>query len=119
MKRSWHVIALALSVIPLAAAAQTGGFVGPDGRKPPVNVVEVANLAEDTPVRLVGYIVKSLGDERYEFSDESGTIVVEIDDDEWNGLEITPNDQVEITGEIDREGDRLEVEVESVRAANR
>lgn len=119
MKRSWPFAALALSAIPLTATADpAGGFVGPDARKPPITVVEAAALGEDTSVRLVGFIVKSLGDERYEFSDETGTLVVEIDDDDWNGVEVTPNDHVELAGEIDRDDGQVELDVDSVRAAN-
>lgn len=115
MKRTIALVALA--TLPVVAAAQSdprGGFTGPDGRQPPITVVEALALPDDSRVRLVGYIVRSLGDEEYEFSDETGTIVVEIDDDEWNGLEVTPNDRVELAGEIDDEGRNTGLDVESV-----
>jgi uncharacterized protein (TIGR00156 family) len=74
-------------------------------------------LPEDTDVKVRGYIVRSLGDEKYEFRDDSGTIVVEIDDDDWGGLEVTPDAHVEITGEIEEERNGNELDVETIRRA--
>ncbi|HET6630522.1 MAG TPA: NirD/YgiW/YdeI family stress tolerance protein [Woeseiaceae bacterium] len=105
-------IALALSA---AALAQADGFNGPGDRPQPATAAEAANLPDDAEVTLSGYIVRSLGDERYEFQDDTGTLIVEIDDDEWQGAEITPNDPVELTGELDHEGRELELEVDHIR----
>lgn len=106
-----------LAFAALTAAAQSppaGGFTGPDAARL-VTAAEAATLADDTAVRLEGYIVRSLGDEKYEFKDDSGTIVVEIDDEDWRGVEATPTTRVELSGEIDRERDKTEVDVDSVR----
>ncbi|HLT90197.1 MAG TPA: NirD/YgiW/YdeI family stress tolerance protein [Woeseiaceae bacterium] len=118
MKRK-QLLACVLAAAPLMAAAgqQQGGFVGPDARQAPVTAAEAMNLPDDASVRLVGYIVRSLGDERYEFKDDSGTLIVEIDDDDWGGLEVRPEDRVELAGEIDREGQSVEIDVDTVRAA--
>jgi uncharacterized protein (TIGR00156 family) len=98
-----------------AALAQADGFNGPGDRPQPATAAEAATLPDDAKVTLSGYIVRSLGDEQYEFRDATGTLVVEIDDDEWQGAEITPNDPVELTGEIDHEGQDLELEVDHIR----
>lgn len=116
MKRTICLVTLA-TVPFIAQADPRGGFTGPDGRRPPITVVEALALPEDSQVTLVGYILRSLGDELYEFRDDTGTLVAEIDDDEWDGLEVTPNDQVELSGEIDHEGRDIGVDVESVRLA--
>lgn len=108
---------LALCTIGFAANAQTGGFTGPDNRQL-VTVAQVAELADDTDVKLVGYIAKSLGDEKYEFSDDSGVIVIEIDDDDWNGVEATPDVRVEIAGEVDKDRKSTEIEVDVIRIAD-
>jgi uncharacterized protein (TIGR00156 family) len=115
MKLAYPIAALAL--VALTAHAQSGGFSGPDNRRA-VTTAEIAALDDDTSVRLVGYVVESVGDEEYTFRDETGTIVVEIDDDEWNGIEVTPTIRVEIAGEVDREGDKAEIEVDSIRLAD-
>ncbi len=115
MNKTAYPFVLLLAAAPLAIAAdRTGGFNGPDGRKA-VTAAEAAGLPDDTAVRLTGHITKSLGDERYEFRDDTGTLIVEIDDDDWDGAEVTPDDQVELAGEIDYEGRELEIDVESVR----
>jgi uncharacterized protein (TIGR00156 family) len=64
---------------------------------------------------LRGKIERFLGDERYVFSDGSGTITVEIDNRLWAGLSVSQTDTVEISGEIDRDFRGIEVEVSSIR----
>jgi uncharacterized protein (TIGR00156 family) len=119
MKRSLPLItagAVSLASIAFAAdAGAQGGFSGPDNLRE-VTVAEALELPDDTDVKVQGYIVRALGDEKYEFRDDSGTIVVEIDDDEWGGVEATPDMQVEIAGEIDQERSGNELEAETVRA---
>ena len=84
-------------------------------RTVPTTTVSEALLMEDnTPVALVGTITQNLGDEKYQFTDNTGTIVVEIDDEDWNGLTPNPNDMVVITGEIDKDGNIVEVDAETV-----
>jgi uncharacterized protein (TIGR00156 family) len=78
-------------------------------------VAEVDGLAVDTEIRLVVFIVRKTGDEKYEFKDDSGALIVEFDDDEWRGIEVSPSNKVELTGEVDRERTRTEVEVDSVK----
>ena len=51
---------------------------------------------------LKGKIEKSLGGDKYQFNDGTGIIIIEIDDDEWDGIFVTPNNIIEITGEIDK-----------------
>ena len=78
-----------------------GGFNGP--ALAPTTVAEALKLSDDTPVVLVGKIEKNLGHEKYLFNDASGSVIVEIDDDDWNGVNVTPADTIEIRGEVDKE----------------
>lgn len=96
------------------AADPAGGFKGPDELQL-TTAASAAGKPDDTPVKLQGYIVKSLGDERYEFRDETGTLVVEIDHDDWRGVEATPETRIELRGEIDKEWNKVEVDADSVR----
>jgi uncharacterized protein (TIGR00156 family) len=118
MKRSLQLLAtgaLSVSALSLAAHAQgQGGFNGPDNLRV-ATVAEALELADDTHVKVQGQIVRSLGDEKYELTDGSATIVVEIDDDDWGGLEATPDMQVEITGEIDQERSGNELDADTIR----
>ncbi len=110
----YTIAALLLSA---AALAQADGFKGPGDNPRPTTAAEAAGLPDDAEVTLSGYLVRSLGDERYEFRDDTGTLVVEIDDDDWQGVEVTPNDPVELTGEIDHEGQNVELDVDRIRLA--
>lgn len=77
-----------------------GGFTGPGAAA--VNTVQGAlNAYDDTIVTLTGKITRQVAHEKYEFSDNTGTIIVEIDDDEWYGVQAGPNDTVQIRGEVD------------------
>jgi uncharacterized protein (TIGR00156 family) len=80
-----------------------------------MTVAEAKEQSEERAIKVQGYIVKSLGDEKYELQDDSGTIVVEIDDEDWRGVEVTPTDRVELSGEIDKEWNEVELEAESVK----
>lgn len=75
-------------------------------------------LKDDTPVTLKGRIIERLGDERYTFKDATGTIVVDIDDEDWKGLEVTPEMDIIIEGEVDKKRSRIEVDADSIRLAN-
>lgn len=85
----------------VSAQLVNGGFKGP-GIKP-VTVHQALQLKDDTPVVLVGQIERSLGNEKYLFKDTTGTVTVEIDDDDWHGVQVTPENTVEIHGEVDKE----------------
>ncbi len=83
-----------------ATASGKGGFQGPGVET--ISVVEALKLSDDTPVVLNGKIEKSLGDEKYLFNDGTATVIIEIDDDDWGGLNVTPEDVVVISGEVDK-----------------
>ncbi|GHV64123.1 hypothetical protein AGMMS49587_15860 [Spirochaetia bacterium] len=93
------------------AAAQ--GYTGPG--LDAVTVVEAKNFRDDTPVVLRGKIERFLGNERYLFTDSTGTITVEIDDMLWVGLSINQNDTVEVSGEVDKDFRGIEIEVNSIK----
>ena len=90
-----------------APNAGGAGFVGEETF---VSVSNAKNMPDDTMLVLRGNIIKSLGDEKYIFQDETDTITVEIDDDDWRGMTITPTDTVVLYGEVDA-GPVTEIEV--------
>ena len=63
---------------------------------------------------LEGKIEKSLGKERYVFSDATGSVNVEIDDDDWNGITVTPQNIVIIKGEVEKDMFKTEIEVDVI-----
>jgi uncharacterized protein (TIGR00156 family) len=114
MKMKYLICLVGLLVsVGLSANAQQGGYKGPGAVT--TTVAEAKNLRDDTPVILQGKIERSLGDEKYLFSDDTGNIVIEIDNRIWGGLSVDENEAVEINGEIDREFRRNKVEVRTIR----
>lgn len=91
---------------------QAGGFQGPSG-----SVTTVANakgLRDDTWVTLRGNIVERISDDKYTFKDASGTVNIDIDHKRWNGQTITPQDVVEIQGEVDKDWNSVEIDVKQI-----
>lgn len=96
-------------------AGYTGGFTGPSSNKV-ITVEEAKKLSDDKEVVLVGNITQHVKSDKYLFKDASGTITVEIDQDEWRGQSISPEDTVEIIGEIDQSMFKdPKIDVDSVR----
>jgi uncharacterized protein (TIGR00156 family) len=89
------------------------GYQGPGAEL--VTVETIKNLRDDFPVTLQGKIERFLGDEKYLFTDGTGSIVVEIDDRLWHGISIDQNDTVEISGDVDKEFVRSEIEVNGIK----
>ncbi|MEC4727315.1 NirD/YgiW/YdeI family stress tolerance protein [Shewanella sp. D64] len=104
------------SVFAAQSTEQKGGFTGPSAVT--VNTVQVAlDSKDDTPVTLTGYILSALGDEEYKFSDDTGEIIIEIDNRDWNGIEATPETQIVIQGEVDSNWSYTTIDVNSVQLA--
>jgi len=93
-------------------AKSSGGFTGPNDSL--TTVAEALKKADDDRVTLVGKIETQLGHEKYNFSDGTGTIVLDISDKRWRGLEVNPEDTVEVVGEIDRDAKGVEVDVKRI-----
>ena len=116
--------AVAVSAIALSSAAfagsngTNGGFTGPGTEMTVVSVQEAKGMNDDAVVVLQGNIQKKIGDELYLFSDGKETIAIEIDDDDWNGLNVGPDDVVEITGEVDKGWTSIEIDVDQIKKVN-
>ena len=84
-----------------------------------VGTVKQALVAkDDTKVEVKGYVVKAIGDEKYQFRDSTGTITVDIDDDLWNGKAVSAKTSVTLIGEVDidhKPAKRVEIDVDQVR----
>lgn len=99
-------------VVSPTSKAMGGGFDGPAVAT--TKVSEALTFGDDTPVLLVGTIQKKLGGELYSFTDGTGTIVVEIDDDDWMGQTVKATDKVSIWGEVDKEWNSVKVDVDKI-----
>ena len=107
------VLGLAGNAMAQQPASVRGGFQGPGLTV--MTVSEALKLNDDAPVKLSGKIEKSLGNEKYLFKDATGSITIEIDNEDWNGVNATPDTEIVITGEIDKDMLRdAEVDVDMV-----
>jgi len=94
------------SALTLAAAAQaqykSGGYIGNTDTAEITTVEQIKNLTDDTYVTMQGKITAKIGHEKYTFQDQTGSIKIEIDDDDWNGITVGKDDVVQIQGEVDK-----------------
>lgn len=82
------------------------------------HVKQALTARDDQLVQLKGYITKALGDEKYEFRDQTGHITVDIDDELWQGKAISATTPVIIFGEVDidyKPIKRVEIDVDRVQ----
>ncbi len=119
------IVALASTPV---LAAQQGGFVDPNapvvqrhaggfqpGNTSVVTVKQAETMKDDSWITVRGYLDKQVGKEDYLFRDETGTMKVEIDHKRWDGQTISPKDRVELTGELDKGLNAVELDVKQVR----
>lgn len=109
MKKIFLALITIFASVQLANAQFTnnqnaGGFNGP--RAPSMKTITVQqalDMSDDSIVVLEGKIANSLGDEKYLFKDNTGEVIIEIDDEDWHGVNVTPDTTLEIVGELDKE----------------
>lgn len=108
--------ALICSFTALASAQTNGGFIGNSENVSITTVNQTENLPDETYVTMQGNITSQVGHEKYMFKDETGTIKVEIDDDDWHGLTVGPEDRLQIQGEVDKSWTKpTKIEVDSIQ----
>ncbi|MCG9698058.1 NirD/YgiW/YdeI family stress tolerance protein [Shewanella sp. Isolate11] len=108
-KLSGMVILLCLMAFPALA-----GYKGPSAEVIAKSAIEALKAKDDTRLELTGYIVKSLGDEKYLFRDGTGEATVEIDDSLWRGIEVSDTTKVALLGEVDDDWFGNEIEIEQI-----
>ncbi|MGL5429989.1 MAG: YgiW/YdeI family stress tolerance OB fold protein [Vibrio sp.] len=91
-----------------------GGFQGPSAQQIIRDVVSALNASDDTKVELIGHIISSSGHDDYIFRDATGEIKVEIDDDLWRGKTVTPQTQVIIRGEVDKDWSEVTIDADFI-----
>ena len=93
-----RIACLIFAAVSTGAAAQ---YVGPSER-PTAKVADIlSNPVDDQRVELQGRLLRKIGDEKYIFSDGTGEIVAEIDDDEFRGQRVDESTRVKVQGEVD------------------
>ncbi|MBO4480227.1 MAG: NirD/YgiW/YdeI family stress tolerance protein [Alphaproteobacteria bacterium] len=81
-----------------------------------MTIEQVRGLSDNTPVIMRGYLLRQNGENSYVFQDTTGTINLEIDEEDWGGLTVSPNDFIEVWGEVDKNGtSMIEVDVSAMK----
>ncbi|MGE9984980.1 NirD/YgiW/YdeI family stress tolerance protein [Desulfovibrio sp. SGI.169] len=100
-----------------ANAARAAGFEGPGVSPAVTRAADVLTAMDDAPCVLEGHILERIPfrKNRYVFSDESGQVVVEIENESFGHLTVTPRDRVRLMGQVDWSSKRPnEVEVDAL-----
>lgn len=81
-----------------------------------MTVEQVRGLSDNSPVIVRGYLLRQNGENSYVFQDNTGSINIEIDAEDWGGLNVAPSDYVEIWGEVDKNGvSMIEIDVSAMK----
>lgn len=112
--------ALLLSISAMASAKESmcdkmkieGGYIASQADISTVNKAQT--MEDDSYVTLQGQIEKRVKKDKYQFKDQTGTMMVEINKKIWKGQVISADDTVQITGEIDKNKDGVMLDVESL-----
>lgn len=101
------------SIAVLVSGSVFAAFI--DNNNTVSTVSEALKMRDDSLVTLEGNIQKKLHKDKYLFADKTGEITIEIDKEDWHGIDVTPQNIVQIHGEIEKDWFSTEVEVDSVK----
>lgn len=94
--------------------AQRTGYAGPSA-EPEATVAQARSAADGTYAVLEGRITKRLSHhEHYEFTDTTGSITVDIDDEDWPEQIVDENTKVRIYGEVDKDFSGTDIDVDYI-----
>lgn len=117
MKTALFAITFTALLSGTALAASTG-YSGPNAGSV-TTVASALQAPDDAPVTLVGNLVQKVTGDTYEFRDATGSIHVEIDAEKWpNGVAVNENTRVRLQGEVDKDFNSREVDVDRVELIN-
>lgn len=104
---------IAISTLLVLSSTAFAGFTGDrmhnggfkDGNVNTGNITTVQQAlkgSDNATVVLQGNIIKRLKDEdEFLFRDSTGEIVIEVEDEAWNGQDVSPSDKITIEGKVD------------------
>lgn len=103
MKKALLTLLCVGIALPALAKNHSKGFVFVPENVVIETVEDVKNKKDEAMVVMQGQIVKALGDDKYAFTDKTGEIIIEIDQDDFNGVTVTAGELLEISGEVDKD----------------
>lgn len=106
----------------MGVIASAGAYAGSNNTNNMMEVVtveQVRGMSDNAPVIIQGYILRKNGENSYVFQDTTGTINLEIDEEDWGEMTVSPNDFIEVWGEVDKNGSSMiEVDVSAMKKIN-
>ncbi|MEE3696945.1 NirD/YgiW/YdeI family stress tolerance protein [Glaesserella parasuis] len=78
------------------------------------SVADALKATDDTPVLLEGQIVKQIDKDEFIFKDKTGEIEIDVSKRAWNGLNIGPQDTIQIRGKVDKDWNKVQVDVKQI-----
>ncbi|MGI2260953.1 NirD/YgiW/YdeI family stress tolerance protein [Shewanella sp. GXUN23E] len=106
--------AAVLLLVSLVSGGAMAAYEGPGAQAQITSASAVKDAQDGAKAQLTGKLVKSLGDEKYQFQDESGMVIVDIDDDLLRNVQVDENTPVVLVGEVDNDWDGQEVDIEVI-----
>ncbi len=107
-----------LSIIALCTLISGTAFAAYTGPTSPAftkgDVRTALNSSDDTKLTLEGYIINHLKKDKYTFRDNTGTIVIEIDDEDFRGIEVNDKTLVRLHGEVDKDFSHVDFDVDRI-----
>lgn len=101
------------AVAVMMGGAVSAAFIGNNNTVS--TVAEALKMRDDAMVILEGNIQKQVSKDKYLFADKTGEITVEIEPEDWAGVDVTPQDTIQILGEINKDWFSTEVDVDIVK----
>ncbi|KJY82960.1 hypothetical protein TW81_12225 [Vibrio galatheae] len=105
---------LLVSLCVVASLNATAAFEGPGSVPKVMTVSSILKMKDDQWVAVEGFITRQLREEHYMFRDNTGEIEVEIDHEIFNGLKITPERKIKISGELDKDWASVSIDVNHI-----
>ena len=86
-----------------------------DDRTPVSTISETLKMRDNTPVVLEGKITRRIGKDKYQLTDSTGSVIIEIDEKDWHNIDVRPTDTIRIQGEVDKDWSDTTIDVRSVK----
>lgn len=84
-----------------SAFAKSDAALLKEAEKNVVTIAQAKKLSDETGVTLKGIISKHISGDDFELKDETGTMIIDVDDDLWKPMQLKAGDKVRIVGEVD------------------
>ena len=114
MKKISVFVIAGMLASPALAGFVADASVAPQNADAIVTVAQAKKMRDDTPVIVQGNIVQRMGDEKYLFRDGTDSVIVEIDDEDWGGVDVRATDTVKLYGEVDAGLFKTEIDVDRI-----